>query len=161
MGVIQREGTHGLLTLMNSDHPTSELTNALTLSVHNCWISGFFNFFTSICMFTAFLGVSLGLFDFLADGLKFNKSGIQGKFTLILTFIPPLAVVLINPGIYLQALSYAGIACVILLLLLPSIMAWRGRQLDTANHQMTQLPGGTISLCFVGIIAIGLLTIAS
>ncbi len=160
MGVVEREGSNGLMNLMDSDHAISGLTYALSKAVQSKWITGFFGFFTSICMLTAFLGVSLGLFDFLADGLKLKKAGGQGKFILALTFIPPLAVVLINPGIYLQAFSYAGVCCVILLLLLPAIMAWRGRKMATTDGVMT-LPGGNLSLALVGIIAIVLLIIAS
>ena len=152
MGVIEH---NQLLTLRTSEHATSGLTHALSTTVHSEWITGFFGFFTSICMITAFLGVSLGLFDFLADGLRLKKSGIQGKWTLALTFLPPLAVVLFNPGIYLHALSYAGVCCVILLLLLPALMAWRGRSAD-ANTPIL-VPGGKISLLLVGAIALGLL----
>lgn len=161
MGVISREGTNGLMALMNSEHATSGLTEALNQSVQSQWISGFFGFFTSICMVTAFLGVSLGLFDFLADGLKLKKTGNQGKSTLVLTFIPPLAVVLINPGIYLHALSYAGICCVILLLLLPALMAWQGRKTcPLAPAESHMVPGGNPSLAIIGFIAVGLLIIA-
>jgi len=161
MGVVSREGTNGLIALMNSEHATSGLTEALNQSVQSQWISGFFGFFTSICMVTAFLGVSLGLFDFLADGLKLKKSGNEGKYTLALTFLPPLAVVLFNPGIYLHALSYAGICCVILLLLLPAIMAWRGRKTCVlAPSESHMVPGGNPSLGLIGFIAIGLLIIA-
>ena len=158
MGVVERDGSDGLLALRNSEHATSGLTNALSMAVHSEWITGFFGFFTSICMITAFLGVSLGLFDFLADGLHLKKSGIQGKWTLALTFIPPLAVVLINPGIYLNALSYAGVCCVILLLLLPAVMAWRGRRANA--YDVVLVPGGNFSLILVGVIAIGLLYLA-
>ncbi|MFA6304109.1 MAG: aromatic amino acid transport family protein [Legionella sp.] len=162
MGVVAREGDNGLISLMTSDHATSGLTAALSQSVQNQWISGFFGFFTSICMVTAFLGVSLGLFDFLADGLRFKKSGYQGKYTLALTFLPPLAIVLINPGIYLQALAYAGICCVVLLLLLPAIMAWKGRKtclLSTAEGHL--VPGGNPALALIATAAIGLLIIAA
>lgn len=161
MGVVAREGESGLIALMSSEHATSGLSEALYQSIHSSWISACFGFFTSICMITAFLGVSLGLFDFLADGLKLKKSGYQGKYTLALTFIPPLAVVLFNPGIYLHALSYAGVCCVILLLLLPAVMTWRGRKsamLATNEHHM--VPGGTLSLMFLGLIGLGLLFIA-
>ncbi len=161
MGVISRHGENGLIALMTSEHATSGLTEALNQSVQNQWISRFFGFFTSICMVTAFLGVSLGLFDFLADGLKLKKSGNQGKYTLALTFLPPLAVVLINPGIYLHALSYAGICCVILLLLLPAIMAWKGRKTCVlASSEGHMIPGGNPSLALIGLVAIGLLFIA-
>jgi tyrosine-specific transport protein len=159
MGVVAREGQNGLIALMDSDHATSGLTDALSQAVHSQWISGFFGFFTSICMLTAFLGVSLGLFDFLADGLKLKKSGIQKKYTLALTFLPPLAVVLFYPGIYLSALSYAGICCVILLLLLPAIMAWQGRK-TCVLAESHLIPGGNLSLLLISFIAIGLLLIA-
>ena len=110
-------------------------------------------------MLTAFLGVSLGLFDFLADGLNLKKNGSQGKFTLALTFLPPLIVVLINPGIYLQALNYAGVCCVILLLLLPAVMAWRGRQTDTSGS-LILVRGGNIGLAMIIAIAMFLLYLA-
>ncbi len=161
MGVVQRDGNDGLLALMSSDHATSGLTDALSNAVHSQWITGFFGFFTSICMITAFLGVSLGLFDFLADGLKLKKAGSQGKCILALTFLPPLAVVLINPGIYLHAISYAGICCVILLLLLPAIMAWRGRKADTEGRSIIMIPGGNICLLIIALIAICLLVLAT
>jgi len=160
MGVVARDGQQGLLALMTSDHATSGLTNALKHAIHQPWIGGFFAFFTSICMITAFLGVSLGLFDFLADGLKLKKTGLQGKGILALTFVPPLLVVLVNPGIYLHALSYAGVCCVILLLLLPVLMAWRGRNLTSMVHSVVIIPGGKISLALMGCSAIGLLFIA-
>nr|HAT8715198.1 tryptophan/tyrosine permease [Legionella jordanis] len=159
MGVINREGEHGLMALMNNDHATSGLTNALANAVNSQWITGFFGFFTSICMVTAFLGVSIGLFDFLADGLSLKKTGLQGKGTLALTFLPPLAVVLINPGIYLQALSYAGVCCVILLLLLPAIMTWRARKQDP-NGGILLVPGGNLTLGLVALTALFLLTVA-
>ncbi|CAM4481112.1 MAG: Tyrosine-specific transport protein [Legionella sp.] len=160
MGVVSREGDNGLIALMSSEHATSGLTEALSQSVQSQWISGFFGFFTSICMLTAFLGVSLGLFDFLADGLKLKKSGNQGKYILALTFLPPLAVVLLNPGIYLHALSYAGVCCVILLLLLPAIMAWKGRKTCVMAAEGHLVPGGNSSLALIGFIATGLLIIA-
>lgn len=159
MGVVQRDGSDGLLALMESDHATSGLTHALNEAIHNPWITGFFGFFTSICMITAFLGVSLGLFDFLADGLKLNKEGHQGKLILALTFLPPLLVVLINPGIYLHAMSYAGVCCVILLLLLPTVMAWRGRRTDKATS-LILIPGGDISLALLGVVSLILLSVA-
>ncbi|STX29900.1 tyrosine-specific transport protein [Legionella beliardensis] len=159
MGVVERDGDNGLLALMTSEHATSGLTDALSSVVHSAWITGFFGFFTSICMITAFLGVSIGLFDFLADGLTLKKTGLQGKWVLALTFIPPLAIVLIDPGIYLHALSYAGVCCVILLLLLPSLMTWQARKLDGENA-LQIVPGGNVTLILITMIAVCLLLIA-
>lgn len=158
MGVVAREGDQGLLALINNPQVTSGLTTALKSTVHSSWINGFFGFFTSICMVTAFLGVSIGLFDFLADGLNLKKTGLQGKSTWMLTFLPPLAIVLIKPGIYLTALSYAGMCCVILLLLLPSMMAWRARRTD-GSTALPLVPGGNMVLMAIALSAIFLLTL--
>lgn len=159
MGVVQRDGAQGLIALASSQHTTSGLTDSLSTAVNNQWITGFFGFFTSICMVTAFLGVSIGLFDFLADGLSLRKSGLQGKWILALTFMPPLAVVLINPGIYLHALAYAGVCCVILLLLLPAVMSWRARSINLNNGAIL-VPGGNLLLAMTIGIALFLLILA-
>ncbi|MFY7698521.1 MAG: amino acid permease [Legionella sp.] len=156
IGVVHREGPNGLLGLMNSNHPTSGLNEIIRTAVNNRWISSFFNLFTSVCMLTAFLGVALGLFDFLADGLNLKKSGKQGKLVLAFTFIPPLTITFINPAIYLQALNYAGICCVLLLLLLPTIMAWRGRKIPSLATTFT-LPGQNLTLIAIGLSALILL----
>ena len=158
MGVIARSGPHGLLALNHAEYTISALTIALNTYVHNAWISVFFASFTSICMVTAFLGVSIGLFDFLADGLSLKKTGIAGKVLLILTFIPPLILVLFKPGLYLHAFNYAGICCVILLLLLPTLMSWRARKLQPDDLQI--VPGGNYVLLGLGIIALCLLWVA-
>lgn len=144
MGTVNSQGSMGLINLASSGHAASGLTVALSAAVHSQWIHSFFSFFSSVCMLTAFLGVSIGLFDFLADGLSLKKSGVQGKGVLVLTFLPPLLIVLSHPGIYLQALRYAGVCCVVLLLLLPSLMAWRGRA--DAVDSVVLVPGGTLVL---------------
>lgn len=160
-GALQKEdGSQAILIgLAHSPQALSGLNNALNGIVQSSWISKFFSFFTSICMVTAFLGVSLGLFDFLADGLKLNKKGHQGKVILMLTFLPPLLIVLVSPGIYLKAFSYAGICCVVLLLFLPAVMAWRGRQ-SALMDDVWVMPGGKPALLTVMIISVFLLYFA-
>ena len=159
MGVIDRDGAAGLIALNTTGHATSGLTEALNSAIHSNWITGFFGFFSAICMVTAFLGVSIGLFDFLADGFRLKKTGIQRKSTLVLTFIPPLVIALFYPGIYLRALSYAGVCCVILLLLLPALMTWRAR-LANSDEKLIIVPGGNFLLGTLILISVYLLTIA-
>jgi tyrosine-specific transport protein len=149
IGSLPSSGEHGLESLMNNPHTTSALAHLLSEKVNNKMISGLFNFFTSICMLTAFLGVSLCLYSFLADGLKLREKGKQGVGLFFLTFIPPLILVLYYPGAYIHALSYAGIFCIILLLLLPALMCYFGRR----KYQSPFLvPGGQWSqLAVIGI----------
>lgn len=159
MGIISRDGDGGLIALASAEHATSGLSNAISAAVQNNIIASCFGFFASICMVTAFLGVSIGLFDFLADGLRLEKKGMQGSVIMTLTFVPPLVVVLFKPGIYLMAMAYAGFCCVILLLLMPALMSWRARTM--AENKMQHLvPGGNIVLSGVILAALFLLKMA-
>lgn len=139
MGSLSSHGERGLIALMHDERTTSALATLLSDTVQNNVISSLFNFFTSICMLTAFLGVSLCLISFLADGLKMTQEGKQGLGLFLLTFIPPLLIVIYYPGAYIHALSYAGIFCVILLLLLPALMTLYGRKKFSSRYQV---PGG-------------------
>jgi tyrosine-specific transport protein len=52
----------------------------------------------------------------------------------LLTFLPPITVVLFYPNAFIMALEYAGIYCIVLLILLPAWMAWRGRYTKKIAH---------------------------
>lgn len=154
IGALPSAGEQGLEGLMTNPRTTSALAAMLSTKVQNTTISALFNFFTSICMLTAFLGVSLCLYSFLADGLKLRETGKHGIGLFLLTFIPPLVIVIYYPGAYIHALSYAGIFCVILLLLLPALMCYFGRKV---HHAVFTVPGGKLSQGAVIMVSIALL----
>ncbi|HAT25863.1 MAG TPA: tryptophan permease [Gammaproteobacteria bacterium] len=68
--------------------------------------------FANMAVVSSFLGVSLGLFDFIADKFKFDDSR-GGRFkTALLTFVPPTLGGLIFPNGFLYAIALAGLcAC--------------------------------------------------
>ncbi|MDP1614300.1 MAG: aromatic amino acid transport family protein [Methylococcales bacterium] len=136
LGSLPAEGNNGLSALMHNPHTTSALAGVLSNTVQNKLISSFFNFFTSICMLTAFLGVALCLISFLADGLKMEQRGRHGLLLFLLTFSPPLLIVIYYPGAYIHALNYAGLFCIILLLLLPALMTLYGRKKFTGRYRV-------------------------
>lgn len=154
MGTLPSGGGQGLEGLMQNPHTTSALASMLSNKVQSPTINALFNFFTSICMLTAFLGVSLCLYSFLADGLKLRERGTHGLGLFILTFLPPLLIVIYYPGAYIHALRYAGIFCIILLLLLPALMCYFGRK---RYHPVFKTPGGKLSQFAVIIASIALL----
>ncbi|MGQ3888515.1 amino acid permease [Legionella sp. CNM-1927-20] len=154
IGSLPSQGDKGLAALMQSEHTTSDLAGVLSTTVKSTTINTFFNFFTSICMLTAFLGVALCLISFLADGLKVEQKGRSGLLLFILTFLPPLLIVIYYPGAYIHALNYAGIICVILLLLLPALMVAYGRKKFTGRYQVL---GGPYTPWAIVIISILLL----
>jgi tyrosine-specific transport protein len=112
----------GLSGLYSAAHPLKGMVDTLIHKVDKTSISILTNVFTSICVLTSFLGVALSLADFLADGLKLKKAKAGRTINAGLTLLPPLVIVLVYPAIFLKALNYAGILCVLLLLILPLIM---------------------------------------
>lgn len=158
IGTLPSQGSGGLIELMHSDHTTSMLAANLSDTLQNKMISSCFNFFTSICMLTAFLGVSLCLLSFLGDGFNMIQKGRQGLGLFSMTFIPPLMIVLYYPGAYIHALSYAGYLCVILLLFLPALMSYVGRKHATTVYEV---PGGKLCQILVMVCAVVLMIIAA
>ncbi|MEE9452303.1 MAG: aromatic amino acid transport family protein [Gammaproteobacteria bacterium] len=158
IGAISRHGDLGLIAILTSDQPNSNVAAAIAQTLADPLITVFYRFFMSVAILTSFLGVSLCLFDFLADGLHFAKRGKQGLLLLAVTFLPPLLISVFYPGAFIAALSYAGIACVILLLLLPAAMAWSGRYIKQLANGY-QLFGGKWMLATVILLSLTLLVI--
>jgi len=98
--------------------------------------------FSLFAIVTSFLGVSLSLRDFLADGLNIQKTQ-KGRLVLyLLSFTPPLVMTLTNPRAFLEALEYAGAFGVVTLLgLFPILMVWRGRYVQHRTGEF-RTPGG-------------------
>ena len=153
MGVIPLNGEHGLLAIMQSENSTSDLAVNLTQVAQSAGIQFAIRLFTSICVVTSFLGVSIALVDFLADWLRLEKQSMSGIFVYVLAFVPPYLIALLYPHAFIQALEYAGIYCLILLVLLPALMAWRGRYVKHLTGAY-QLPGGKPLLIMLILFAI-------
>jgi tyrosine-specific transport protein len=99
-------------------------TGPLIDIVHQPMISTGAFIFAIFAIGTAFLGVSLGLFDFLIDGFKLKRD-IKGKASAFaLTFLPPLLFVVSCPRIFISALEYAGVMVAVIFGLIPIAMAW-------------------------------------
>jgi tyrosine-specific transport protein len=156
MGVIPLAGEHGLVAILKSETATSDLVNTLNSTVASTSVAFSAKLFTSICVLTSFLGVSICLVDFLADGLQLEKKGKNNFILTFATFIPPLVIVLFFPNVFIKALEYAGIYCVVLLMLLPAWMAWRGRYHKHFSDHFT-VPGGKPLLALLCVISVALI----
>lgn len=140
-GILPRAGAHGLVQMALSDNTNSDLIREISVVVNSKVISHLANFFISICAMTSFLGVSLCLVDFMADGMARSKQGRSGILVFAAAYLPPLAIVLFWPGVFIHALAYAGLCCLLLLIVIPLLMLLSGRYCLKQAHQAI-LPGG-------------------
>jgi tyrosine-specific transport protein len=110
--------------------------------------------FSLFAIITSFLGVSLSLSDFLADGLKIKKSRGGRGALYALTFIPPLLITFFDPHAFLHALEYAGAFGVVTLLgVLPVLMVWSGRYFQHRESKF-RVPGGKPALSLALIVSL-------
>lgn len=154
MGVIPYEGEPGLSQIARSTSTNSDLLVALSTLLQKETITLIAKFFTSICMVTSFLSISLSLSDFIADGVKVKKEGVNSLLVFVATFMPPLLVVLFYPDAFIRSLNYAGLSCFILMILLPPLMVWRGRYTYALGATAYQVKGGRFLLATIMIFAV-------
>lgn len=141
LGIIPLSGSPGLLQIQQNGHPATDVPAALNTLLNNAWITKAASYFSIFALITSLLGVSLSLFDFLADGLHLRKN-LRGRTLLVLvTFVPPLCFIIYFPHGFTFALSFAGIFVAILLGILPAMMVWQGRYRLILEKPL-QIPGG-------------------
>ncbi|MDE0975744.1 MAG: tryptophan permease [Arenicellales bacterium] len=84
--------------------------------------------FANMAVVSSFLGVTLGLFDFIADKFKFDDSR-GGRFkTALLTFVPPTLGGLIFPNGFLYAIGLAGLCACIWGAIIPALAVKASRK---------------------------------
>lgn len=157
MGSVPLEGPTGLLAAK-----AQGLTAVAPLRDHavSPFIYGLGQAFAFFALTTSFLGVTLGLFDFMADGLKLQKKGGKKLFLYALVFLPPTLIAILNPNVFVRALGYAGgIGCALLLGLFPVLMVWSGRYKKNQNRNLEQLRGGKPLLILIALFILFELTI--
>lgn len=133
-------GQAGLLE--NNDLPDFVASIAAVVTVP--WITSSFKLFADLALATSFLGVSLGLFDFLAEKFKRSADKSGRLQTGLITFIPPLVFALWFPQGFIMALGYAAIALVVIAIFLPVMMVRKAR----LEHPQTayQVSGGSVAM---------------
>ena len=84
--------------------------------------------FSNFAVASSFLGVTLGLFDYLADLFGFDDSAMGRLKTALLTFAPPVVGGLLFPNGFLYAIGYAGLAATIWAAIVPALLARASRK---------------------------------
>lgn len=94
--------------------------------------SGFIEFcllvFSNLAVASSFFGVTLGLFDFLADLFKFDNSHFGRFKTVMLTFLPPTLLYLLFPNGFIYGIGGAGLCATIWAVIIPAVLALKSRK---------------------------------
>jgi tyrosine-specific transport protein len=125
LGIVPLEGPNSLdEAIQSGQNAVQPLKNILDIS--SVYVVG--QYFAFFALLTSFFGVTLGLLDFWADGLKVKKTPWTKFWLCLLIFVPPLIFAFVHPHVFLMALDYAGgFGCALLLGLMPVLMVWSGR----------------------------------
>ncbi|QUM82184.1 tryptophan transporter [Moritella sp. 5] len=108
--------------------------------------------FANFAVATSFLGVALGLFDFLTDLLKLDDTLSGRSKTALVTFVPPMIGGVLFPNGFIYAIGYAGFAAAIFALFTPVALAFQARKhLPTTDFLVT---GGYTRMVVVMIFAV-------
>ena len=151
LGIVPAEGAHGLEAAAAAGQ---NAVAPLKYFVQSEWILIFSNWFAFFALTTSFVPLALSFFDFMADGLKWEKKGTRRATLSALVFGIPALIAIIYPNIFLVALGYAGgISCALLFGLMPPVMAWVCRYIKHYPAQNRQLPGGKPVLIFLMVFA--------
>ena len=156
LSIVPLYGQDSFYVLGKTEGSVGKFISFIILITKSRAIKIFINGFSNIAMTTSFLGVTLGLFDFLADGFKRLNTKVGRFQTSILTFIPPLIFAIFYPKGFIFALGYAGAFVAILEIILPALMVMKLRKSDFLNSPY-RVNGSKIFLfiaIFVGIVIV-------
>jgi len=131
------------------------LLDALSRYININYIEIVLNFFAYMAIASSFLGVTLGLFDYIADLFKFSDTPWGRAKTALVTFAPPLLLSLQFPYGFVAAIGYAGLAATLWAAIVPALLVRASRK--KFPHATYKVYGGNGMIYFI--IIFGLLNI--
>ena len=118
-------------------------------------------FFSYMAVATSFLGVTLGLFDYLSDLLGFDDSRKGRSKAAAITFLPPLVICMLYPTGFVTAIGYVGLAAALWTGIVPALMLRASRKKHGLGKGYS-VCGGRFGFAFtVWVLAFGIINIAA
>ena len=119
---------HAFAPVIAAEGQVSVLIESLSAFVPTGSMATVLSFFAYLAIATSFLGVTLGLFDYLADLFKWDDSTAGRSKTAALTFLPPLVAGLLFPTGFVTAIGYVGLAAAVWTALTPAMLLYKARK---------------------------------
>ncbi|MDV6251990.1 aromatic amino acid transporter [Vibrio sp. EA2] len=133
------------------------LLSALGSVIESEKVSQAINSFSMAAILSSFIGVGLGVFDFLADLFKFEDNRTGRAKTWAVTFVPPLVLSLLFPFGFVSAIGYAGAAATVWTCIIPALLVRKSRKASSTKEGF-RAPGGQVML--TGVLVFGVVTAA-
>ncbi|PWK94883.1 low affinity tryptophan permease [Pantoea allii] len=125
MGNIPRENFKGIIA---SGGNVDVLVKSFMGTHPGSLIEFFLLVFSNLAVASSFFGVTLGLFDYLADLFNIDNSH-SGRFkTVLLTFLPPSILYVFYPDGFLYGIGGAGLCATIWAVIVPALLALKARK---------------------------------
>ena len=128
LGTISYDGAGGFMSFLGQPNELGHFITALSEVSHEQSMQFEAKFFTFLAIATSFIGVAIGLYDFLKEWLLTKRQSGSHINALFMTFILPLGIALSAPDIFVKALAFAAICLSILGVVMPALLAIKMRK---------------------------------
>lgn len=143
LGVVPLSGEVSLTTALMQDQTAISPLRKIVDSTAISYLAGLFYF---CALTTSFLGVSLGLTDFLVDAFRLRNTTYNKFVIILLIFIPAFILSGTSLRIFYLSLKYgSGLACTLLLILFPTFLVLKLMRKKDQRMQK-RLPGLKIGI---------------
>lgn len=104
------------------------LLAALSEYVSTQGLKTLLNLFAYMAIASSFLGVTLGLFDYIADLFKFSNGRLGRLKSALLTFVPPFIACMLYPTGFVKVIGYVGLFATIWAAIVPALLVAASRK---------------------------------
>ena len=148
LGSVPLEGSGGLQEAFAKGQAATEALYAIVSNSYFITLAESFAFFALV---TSYLGIALGLFDFLRDGLKLQQQISHKLFIGALVVLPVIFFATAFPNAFVLALEVSGgFGDALLSGIIPALMVWIGRYYKnlTGSYQVAGGKGLLVAIFF-------------
>lgn len=140
--------------VLSAGGDVSALLAALNVYVTTDAVARSLNAFAFMAIASSFLGVTLGLFDYIRDLFGFADTARGRLKAAAITFLPPLLACLILPTGFVTVMGYVGLMAAVWAALVPALLAYAARKQFPRTVGGYQVVGGVWLIAFVGVFAV-------
>lgn len=128
--------------IIASDGNVDVLLKTLGGVIDSASVKHTLNAFSMAAILSSFIGVGLGVFDFLADFFGFQNDRAGRTKSYLVTFFPPLLMSILFPFGFVTAIGYAGAVATIWTCIIPALLVYKVRQ--QGSQQGFNVGGGNV-----------------